>query len=310
MLCRRWVITGKVVPCKRWPAKMGLDMLNLTTYAQIDQSYFEKYEEVREDKSGKRLYKYFVQTDLAQIMWKPHKFGPETNDKIPQTKVDINPKGFKSFNQLSQYLMGRFHPAEPMSLERFFISRIDLKADVEDLPIDVVLSRLHVQGYRRDSVSLIKGRTIYIGANPKIRIYDKTAEIKARKRKEDRKGKRRWKALLPEWDQAILESGKQITRFEIQARNYKGTLSYLLDHYDSLVSYFDRLKFYNFEDDSKIASIMPLQLLLSKIPRKARAQFDQFRDTELDRRIRENFTTTSRAWFEGSDEQDTDEVPF
>jgi len=200
-----------------------------------------------------------------------------------------------------------FDPDEQMSLDRFNISRIDLKADIEDLPIDVVLSRLYVPGYRRDSVSIIKGSTIYIGANPKIRIYDKTKEIKSRNR---RKKKRSMPISLPEWDQAILDSGKQVTRFEIQARNYRASLIDLKSNYKNLVTYFDRIKFYNFEDDGKIASIFGLQLLMSKIPRKIRSTFERFRDSGLERLIRENFTASLKAWFEGKNEADMDEVPF
>lgn len=197
-------------------------------------------------------------------------------------------------------LLGLFSAMENISQDSFYVSRIDLKSDIENLPIDVVLSRLYAMGYRRDSVSIIKGSTIYIGSNPKIRIYDKAKEIYARIK---------MGGDLSEWDEEILKSGKQITRFEIQIRGYKGTLKDVAADPVSLVSYFDRLQFYNFEDDGKIASIGGLQLLFSKIPRKNRVVFETFKDKDIEEQVRNNYITSVREWFEGKDER-LDEVPF
>ena len=278
---------------------MGIDMFNLTTYASVDRGYLEEVADVTEDTIGKSFYKYFCKLDYGVVMWKPHKFGPEMNDRIPYTKVDINPKYFDNFKVFQGCLFGLFSEYEEMSLGRFNVSRIDLKSDIEDLPIDVVLSRLYAMGYRRDSVSLIKGSTIYVGTNPKIRIYDKIKEIKARRKKG-------WSVSKD--DEEMLLSGKQITRFEIQIRNLKMTLQDLIDDPLELVSHFDRLQFYNFEDDGKIASMGGLQLLMSKIPRKNRAVFEKFKDKDLEEQVRNNYITSVTEWLNGNER--SNDVPF
>lgn len=280
---------------------MGIDMFNLTTYASVDRRYLEEVADIRENTPGKGLYKYFCKLDYGEVMWKPHKFGPETNDKIPYTKVDINPKHFDSYKTFQDYLCGLFSEYEDMGPERFSVSRIDLKSDIEDLPIDVVLSRLYAVGYRRGSVSIIRGSTIYIGSNPKIRIYDKIEEIKARCKKG---------CYISKVDEEMLLSGKQITRFEIQIRNYKGTLKDVVDDPLGLVSYFDRLQFYNFEDDGKIASLGGLQSLMSKIPRKNRTLFEKFKDKDLADQVRNNYLTSVTGWFESRNDTGLEDVPF
>ena len=155
-------------------------------------------------------------------------------------------------------------------------------------------------GYRRDSVSFYKGSTIYIGSNPKIRIYDKTKEISARLKTE---------GDVSESEMEILKSGKQITRFEIQIRSYKGTLKDVAADPVSLVSYFDRIQFYNFEDYCKIAALGGLHLLLSKIPRKNRAVFEKFKDKDIEVQIRTNYITSVKEWFERKD-KGLEGVPF
>ena len=77
----------------------------------------------------------------------------------------------------------------------------------------------------------------------------------------------------------------------------------------SLVSHFDRLQFYNFEDDCKIAALGGLHLLLSKIPRKNRAVFETVKDKDIKEQIRTNYITSVREWFEGKDEK-LEGVPF
>ena len=279
---------------------MAIDMFNLTTYSSVDRRYLEEMAYIREDKLGRSLYQFYCQLDYGCVMWKPHKFGSETNDKIPFTKVDINPKYFNNFDIFYDSLVGLFCASEIISQDSFHVSRIDLKSDIENLPIDVVLSRLYAMGYRRDSVTIIKGSTIYIGSNPKIRIYDKTKEISARLKKG---------GDVSESEMEILKSGKQITRFEIQIRSYKGTLKDVAADPVSLASYFDRIHFYNFEDDGKIASIGGLQLLFSKILRKNRAVYDNFKDKDIKEQVRNNYITSVREWFEGKDEG-LEGVPF
>ncbi len=156
---------------------MSIDMLNLTTYASVDRKHLGEMGAINEDTDRHFIYQYICKTEYGNVLWKPHKFKLETNDKIPFTKIDVNPNHFPNYNMFHAWLFGLFKENENVSLDSFSVSRIDLKSDVYDVPLDVVLSRLYVMGYRRDSVSIIMGSTIYIGSNPKIRIYDKQKEI-------------------------------------------------------------------------------------------------------------------------------------
>jgi len=267
-------------------------MLNLTTYASVDSDYLSEIGDIEEDLERNFFYKYICKFEYGKVMWKPHKYSSETNDKIPFTKIDVNPKHFPNHNMFSVWLFGLFKEIENVSLDSFNISRIDLKSDVYDVSIDVVLARLYVMGYNKDSVSIIKGSTIYIGSNPKIRIYDKQKEIMYR----FKHGKQ-----INDQDVEIYVSGKQITRFEIEIRNYKGTLKNVFDDFLGLVSYFDRIKFYSLEDDDKIASMGGLQRLMSRIPRKYRAEYDENKDKELESLVRDNFIKSMKAWIEEGD---------
>ena len=278
---------------------MGIDKLCLTTYEMVKADYLREFWKVTEDLHRSRLFKYFCEMDYAQVMWKPHKFSAETNMRIPYSKIDVNPKHFDCFQYLCEYVRNIFN--DKLDLEYTNVSRIDLTADIENLPMDVVFSRLHVPGFNRDSLSLYKG-TIYIGSNPKIRIYDKTKEIKQRQKK----GRH-----ITEWERGIIESGKQITRFEIQLSNFKGCLKDVVDNPVSLVSHFDRIRFYDFEDKEKIGSMVGgLQFLMTKINRKLRGNLDKFRSKELETLIKETYITSVKEWFEKEKDSALEEIPF
>lgn len=278
---------------------MGIDKLSLTTHEMVKADYLKEFWSVKEDTHRLKLYKYFCEMDYAQVMWRPHKFSDETNMRIPYSKIDINPKHFDCFQFLYDYVANIFN-GQP-DLEYLNISRIDLTADIENLPMDVVFSRLHVPGFNRDSLSLYKG-TIYIGSNPKIRIYDKTKEIKHRQRKG-------WN--ITEWEKSIVESGKQITRFEIQLSNFKGCLKDVVNDPASLVSHFDRIRFYDFEDKEKIGSMVGgLYFLMTKINRKLRGNLDIFRSQELETMIKENYIASAKEWFQGKESLYLEEIPF
>ncbi len=273
-------------------------MFNLTTYAAVDRKHLNEMGYIREDTTWKSFYKFFCEVEYGNIMWQPQKFRSETNYKIPYTKVDVNPKYFNNYNMFQSWLFGLFCESEDISLNSFNVSRIDLKSDIENLFIDAVLPRLYAMGYRRDSVGLYKG-TIYIGSNPKIRIYDKIKEIKARARKG---------GDVTDCELEMLSSGKQITRFEIQIRGYKGTLKDVVNNPVGLASYFDKLQFYDMKDDEKIASMGGLQRLMSRIPRKYRVEYETFRNEEIQAQIRNNYISSVKEWFEGDDGRDG--VPF
>lgn len=282
---------------------MSIDKLSLTVYKPVDIGYIKEKGSIREDQSGMRFYKYFCQLEEAQVMWKPHRFSAETNFRMPYTKIDINPKYFPSYRSFYAYLMGLFGVDEDIDLDQFNLSRIDVKSDIENLPIDVALARLHASGFKRESISLYKGSTIYIGTNPLIRIYDKTREIRSR----EKKG-----LSLSDWEKEILRSGKQITRVEIQVRNTKRSLKDIVDDPFALVDYFDKINFYDFEADEALAAMGGLQILLSRIPRKHRKEFERFRSDALKEMLRENFITSLKEWFDGSSEENKkdSDIPF
>lgn len=282
---------------------MSIDKFCLTVYKVLDMNYIQEKGSVREDKKGMQFYKYFCQLDEAQVMWKPHRFSAETNFRMPYTKIDINPKYFSSYKSFHAYLMGLFGVEEDVDIDLFSVSRIDVKSDIEDLPIDVALARLHVAGFKRESMSIYKGSTIYIGTNPLIRIYDKTKEIKSRERKS---------LQLTDWEEEILKSGKQITRVEIQLRNTKRSLKDIVDDPCALVDHFDKINFYDFEADETIAAMGGLQILLSRIPRKHRKEFERFKSDDLKKTLRDNFITSLKEWFDGDSEENKEDsdIPF
>jgi hypothetical protein len=223
---------------------MGLDKLNLTIFEPVDRSLMEDIGIVVEDAHRSRIYKYFVDLGNCQVMWHPHKFGPEHNEKIAYTKIDFSPKYFPSFAELEASLR-QFFPNGGYKgpLSRFEVSRVDIKADIEDLPIPIVLGRIFKSGLRDTSFNYFKG-TIYMGMNPKFRIYDKKKELMARKKKNS--------VLLPH-EIEILDLGNNLTRFEVMIKRPQFSLDQLASKEFFLLKYFKQLVFYDFEDAMQIA---------------------------------------------------------
>ena len=156
---------------------MSIGILNLTTELKPNIPLFKKKGWVKQDNPKRRLYKYFVKLDYAQIFWEPHKFGRLTNWGIPYTKIDIHSKHFDRFELMKDFLFDLFPKYIELELNSFNVSRIEIHSDIENLPLDIVLARLWAMGYRRESVSFYKGNTIYIGSNPKIRIFNKSKQV-------------------------------------------------------------------------------------------------------------------------------------
>jgi hypothetical protein len=278
---------------------MGLDKLSLTIYEPPDRPLLDEIGYVSEDKFRNRFYRFFCNLDHTQIMWQPHKFGPAMNEQFAYTKVDCSPKHFSCFQDLMDTLQQYFYAQNPISLDRFTISRIDVKADVENLPLDVVMARLFVKGLRKDSFSIYKG-TIYMGVDPKIRIYDKTKEIKARVKK--------GYELTP-WEEQVLKDERQITRFEVAVKRPGLTLVELEKNPASLVSYLERLEFFNFEDDQSISSVGGLQLLLKNTRREFRKGLDEFTDKRIKQLIKDDYLAGVKTWFDDKS-RTIDDVPF
>jgi len=238
---------------------MGLDKLNLTIYEPPDTGQLEEVAYIQE-KDRNKIYKYFCNLGPIQFMWKPHKYGPEMNEKMAYTKVDCSPKYFSCFQELMDCIQKYFLAPNTIALNRFTISRVDVKADIENIPLDIVLARLYLKGSRRDSLRTSFG-SIYLGKNPMTRIYDKLNELKHR----EKEG-----AELTEWEKQILKDEKHITRFEVEIKRPGLDLEQLAKDPESLVSYLERLDFYDFEDDENICAAGGLQFLLRNTTRSFR----------------------------------------
>ncbi len=277
---------------------MSLDKLNLTIFEPIDRDLMEDIGIVVEDKNRSRIYKYFVDLGNCQVMWHPHKYGPSQNERIGYTKIDFSPKHFPSFADLEACLRQYFHGGYKGSLNRFEVSRIDIKADIEDLPILLVLGRIFQRGLRDTSFSYFKG-TIYMGVNPKFRIYNKTAEIKARKRKRQ--------TLLPH-EQDILDSGKEVTRFEVMIKRPQFSLDQLFSKENFLLSHFKKLDFYDFEDAEQIANVGGLHLLIKNVRREFRKKLEIFKSSQMEYEIENAFLTGFRSWM--APDPQINDVPF
>lgn len=266
---------------------MSIGNLSLTTSLKPDISKLKESGIIRKDNSRRRIYKNFCKLEFAEVMWEPHKFNLITNWGIRNTKIDIHPKYFDRFYLLKEYLLNLFPNSNEIELDQFNISRIEIHSDIEILPLDIVLARLWVMGYRRESVSFYKGSTIYLGTNPKIRIFNKTSQLLKKYAK---------KGILTESEKNLM-NGKSITRFSIEIGNLKMNLMELENNSKELASYFDRFKFYNFEDDKYINRMGGFQLLMTKIRREHRKSLEKYKDKELERLIMKNFKSSINQWF-------------
>jgi hypothetical protein len=266
---------------------MSIGKINLTTSLKPDISKLKKMGKTKTDNLRNQIYKNFCKTEFAEVFWQPHKFGLLTNWGIPFTKIDIHPKYFDRFYLLKEYLFNLFPNSNEIELDQFNISRIEIHSDIENLPLDILLARLWVMGYRRESVSFYKGNTIYIGTNPKIRIFNKTSQLIKKQLKNGNLIK----------SELELMNGKPITRFSIELSNLKLNLVELENNPNELASYFNRFKFYNFEDDENINRMGGFQLLMSKVRREHRKSFDKYKDKEIERLIKKNFKSSLKHWF-------------
>jgi hypothetical protein len=245
---------------------MSIGILNLTTQMKSNISHLIKKGWVKQDNQKLRLYKYFVKLDFAEIFWEPHKFNPLTNWGIPHTKVNIHSKHFDRFEVMKDYLFELFPNHIDIELNQFNVSRIEIHSDIDNFPLDTVLARLWVMGYRRESISFYKGNSIYIGTNPKIRIFNKSKQILNKVAK----GK-----PLSKIEKTMLKGNGNITRFSMEIRNFGRSL----------------------EDDENINRLGGFQLLMSKVRREHRKTFERFKDRDLEKAIKQNFLSSIDSWF-------------
>ncbi len=269
-----------------------IDKLSLTINIVPNVDYLMNHGEIREDTTRRNIYKYMCQLDRALIFYSPHKFSSAANAKISFTKVEINPKHFESYAEMEAYLFALFSDSG-VNASDFKVSRIDIAVDIEDFPIDILLSILRISRIRTESLSFFKG-TIYAGSDPKVRIYNKSKELKSKSRKAEA-------GELTEYEQRIIESGKIYTRFEVQIRSVNKTLQDIVDDPAIFASYFDRLEFFDFKDN---AGSGVLQVLMKYVNRKFRSDLEKFRNTDITEKIKSIYKTSVSEWF------DSDREPF
>lgn len=256
-----------------------IDKLSLTIGAPPDMAYLKNNGEITEDAFRSHIYKFICRLDKATVLYYPHKFSDMTNAKIPFTKIDINPKNFECYDHLLAYIQSIFDTPY-IDSGSFHVTRIDIAADIENFPVDALLSVLRISRIRSDSLSFYKG-TIYAGSDPKIRIYDKVKEIKGRV-----KGDRE----ITGYEKYLLESGKGHTRFEIQIRKVKKTLMAVVNDPVSFASYYDRLEFFEFQGNDGAGV---LQVLYKYINRKFRNELEKYRNYKIVADIKEKWVFAS-----------------
>jgi len=261
-----------------------IDKLNLTTFRAPDYDYLNYHGDYSESLSKSKLYKYMWKLEDCVVMCKPHKFSREINDGIPYTKIDINPKYFECYLSMWGYIDAIFNEAN-LRADEFNVSRIDLAEDVPDVSSKSFLSVLRVQKISFDSFRVQKG-TIYIGKNPEIVIYDKIKEIRSRLKRGGR---------ITDYEEMLLNSGKEWMRFEIRKKPEKMSLQYVVDHAASLAPEFDRLEMFKFNGE-EMTGIM--HVIYGLINRKNRKELDHFKDSVLIDRMKENFIASVTDWFD------------
>jgi hypothetical protein len=260
-----------------------IDKLSLTTSQVPDLDYLESHARIkRVDEYRMKLYKFVYELERSTVFCMPHKFADNTNARIPFTKIDVNPKNFVCLSEFESYLKILFDNYE-LIFDSFNVSRIDIAADTDIISVNTLLSVMNVKHIRSESFQVYKG-TIYAGTDPKIRIYDKVKEIKARKKN----GRD-----ITEYEQALLDSGKNWTRFEIQIRGAKKNLREVLNDPFSFVSYFDRMEIIkNSGDDTH--GIM--QFLYRFINRKFRKEIESLKNNDLIEVIKDIYISSVTEW--------------
>ena len=260
-----------------------IDKLSLTTQIDIDADYLKSHGKEKIDESRMKLYRYIYELPRATVFCCPHKFSEDVNAQIPFTKIDINPKRFTCFNEMVAFLKILFNVYD-LKIEEFNVSRIDIAVDIENVSVENLLSTMNVKHIRTETFNVFKG-TIYAGNDPKVRIYNKVKEIKARLKKRNQ---------ITDYERGLLDSGKDWTRFEIQIRSVGKNLKEIENDPLSLSSYFDRLEFIK-TTGGETHGIM--QFIYRFINRKFRKQIEELRDSDLIEKIKATYKSNVLDWF-------------
>ena len=167
-------------------------------------------------------------------------------------------------------------------LQDINISRIDIAADIDSVNVQAIIAMLHVKGIK--SFRIIED-TIYAGKNPKVRVYNKLNEIRYRLKKNKK---------VTEDEKRLLESHKELTRFEIAISRPKISLQQLIDNPIRFVSYFDKLTFMK-NNCSNPCGVM--QAMYKQVNRKFRKQMEVLQDMELLEKIKSTYISDVIQWF-------------
>jgi len=261
-----------------------IDYLSLTCQLPPDKDYMEYHGKITEDSFRSQMYKFMCQIERARILYYPHKFGDSTNAAMPFTNIILNPKYYICYEEMVDCLFSIFDTSD-LIFEDFNISGIHLASDIDTVNVETVIATLHVKRIRLSTFRIIKG-TIYAGANPKSRIYNKLKEI------EDRmKGGKR----VTEEEKGLLELYKVLTRFEIAIGSPGMNLSELREKATSLVSYFDRLEFIRATCDSPCGV---MQYMYRHMNRKFRQEVAELKDKDFVEKIKNTYSSGVDKWFE------------
>lgn len=264
-----------------------IDYLSLTLQLPPDKDYMEYHGNVTEDSFMSHIYKYMCELDKSRILFCPHKFKEFTNARMPFTNIILNPKHFDCYEEMEVYIFSIMNSPE-LNLEAINVSRIDVAADIEDINVKAIIAMLHVKGIK---AFRIINDTIYAGKNPKVRIYNKLAEIIYRIKKETK---------ITEGENILLKSYKELTRFEVAVSRPKLNLKQLKENPVRLASYFDRLNFLKLSCSNPCGV---MQIMYKQVNRKFRKQLEALRDMILLEKIKETYTSDVIQWF-------TEKEPF
>lgn len=259
-----------------------IDYLSLIINLIPNKDYLEYHGEIIEDKSRKNIYRFMCKLPKALVLFYPHKFNDERNAKITFTKVIVNPKDFTCYEELESHLFALFD--EDVTAKDFIISRIDIASDMQGLLGESLLATVNIKHIRTDTFSFYRG-TIYGGSSPRIRIYDKVKEIKARIKKD---------IQVTEHERSLVDSGKRWTRFEIQIRKSNKTLQDMIDNYEGFAYQYDRLEIFK-NDGHDQSGVM--QIIYKNVNRKFRKQLDELKDNDFVEQIKTRYIEGVKKWF-------------
>jgi hypothetical protein len=258
-----------------------IDYLSLTIHLPPDKNFVEYHGKITEDLCKSRMYRYMCELENVRLLYYPHKFKKSTNAIMPFTNIILNPKYFKSFDEIEIYIFAIFNNTN-FNLEDINVTRIDIAADVPDVNVQAIISTMHIKGIRKFR---LYDDTIYAGSNPLVRVYDKLKEIRSRLKKAQR---------VIDAEKGLLKEYKELTRFEIEIKSPKLNLKQLMDNPIGLVSYFDRLNFIKMSCENPCGV---MQVMFKQVNRKFRKQLEALQDMNLLQKIKETYTLDVVKWF-------------